>query len=83
MDDDPKRADLPPMFSWLSTKFPDYPDTLNLKMYAHVQEPGLRPHFELEPSDHPLSQEFHHGIMPERVREIMLRDLRDAGQRST
>jgi len=48
------------------------PDTLSLKMYAHIQEPGLRPHFRLEPSDHRLAQEYHHGITPERVREIML-----------
>lgn len=30
--DDPKRAELPPMISWLSTQIPEYPDTLNLKM---------------------------------------------------
>ncbi|HUB52978.1 MAG TPA: DUF2199 domain-containing protein [Terracidiphilus sp.] len=75
-DGDPKRVELPPMFSWLSSKLPDYPDTLNLKMRAHIQEPGNRPHFELEPSDHPLVQEFQHGIMPERVREITLRHIK-------
>jgi hypothetical protein len=71
MGDDPKRVELPPMFSWLSNRIDDYPDTLNLKMYAHIQEPGTRPIFELEPTDHPLSQEYHHGITAERVREIM------------
>ena len=40
-------------------------------MYAHIQEPEFRPHFELELTEHPLSQEYHHGITPERVREIM------------
>src|SRR5437773_8967825 len=30
------------------TQIPEYPDTLNLKMYAHIQEIGLRPHFRLE-----------------------------------
>jgi len=74
-DGDPKRAELPPMFSWLSNQIPEYPDTLNLKMYVHVQGPKLRPHFELQPSEHPLAQEFHHGITPERVREIMLKRL--------
>jgi hypothetical protein len=79
MDDDPKRTELPPMFSWLSTQIPEYPDTLNLKMYAHIQEPGLRPFFRLELTDHALSQEYHHGITPERVKEIMLGRVRKAG----
>jgi len=70
-----KNSHLPPMFSWLSSQLPEYPDTLNLKMHTYIQEPDLRPQFELEPSDHPLAQEFHHGILPERVREIMLRRL--------
>lgn len=68
-------AQLPPMFSWLSTKLPDYPDTLNLKMYAHPQIHNQRPHFRLEKTDHPLAQEYHHGITPERVRELMRRLL--------
>ena len=72
-----ERLEIPAMFSWLSNNIPDYPDTLSLKMYAHIQEPGLRPEFWLERSDHPLSQENHHGISPERVKEIMLRRLPD------
>ncbi len=76
VDDDPKRTELPPMFAWLSTQIPEYPDTLSLEMYAHIQEPGLRPLFRLERSDHPLSQEYHHGISPERVKEIMMGRLR-------
>ncbi|HEY7406392.1 MAG TPA: DUF2199 domain-containing protein [Candidatus Angelobacter sp.] len=71
MDEDPKRTELPAMFSWLSTRLPEYPDTLSLKMHAHIQEPGLRPHFHLELTDHPLSKEYHKGITPERVKEIM------------
>ena len=59
------------MFSWLSNRIDDYPDTLNLKMHAYIQEFEIRPIFQLEPTDHPLSQEYHHGITPERVREIM------------
>ena len=66
----------PAMFSWLSTNIPEYPDTLSLKMYAHIQEPGMRPYFSLELTDHPLSQEYHRGITPERVKEIMMGRLR-------
>lgn len=76
MNDDPNRVNLSPMFSWLSSQVPEYPDTVNLKMYAHIQEPGQRPHFRLEPTDHPLSEEYHKGITPERVREIMLARVR-------
>jgi hypothetical protein len=76
MDDDPKRVELPPMFSWLSTRIPEYPDTLSLKMYAHIQELNRRPHFELEPSEHPLSQEYNKGINAERVKKIMMERLR-------
>ena len=79
MNTDPKRTELPPMFSWLCNKIPEYPDTLNLKMRAHTQKLGERPHFELEPTDHPLAQEYHHGITPERVKEIMMRRLRGEG----
>lgn len=75
-DKDAKRAELAPMFSWLSTRIHEYPDTLILKMYAHIQKPGLRPKFELEPTDHPLALEYHKGITPERVKEIMLGRLR-------
>lgn len=75
MKDDSKRVELPAMFSWLNTRIPDYPDTLALKMYACIQEPGCRPYFELEPTDHPLSRDFHHGITAERVKEIMFRRL--------
>src|SRR6185436_1773853 len=74
-DEDEERVELPAMFSWLSNQIKEYPDTLNLKMYAHIQEPGWRPAFELERTDHPLSREYHSGITPERVREIMMSRL--------
>jgi len=76
MHADPARADLPSMFSWLSNQIPEYPDTLNLKMHAHMAEPGFCPTFRLEPTEHPLSLEYHHGITPERVKQIMLRRVR-------
>ncbi len=69
--DEPERVELPEMFSWLSNQIDGYPDTLSLKMYAQIQEPASRPIFELEPTDHPLAQEYHYGITAERVREIM------------
>ena len=75
MNDDPARVELSPMFSWLSNQIDEYPDTLNLKMFAHIQELKQRPIFELELTDHPLSQEFYQGITPERVKEIMMRRL--------
>jgi hypothetical protein len=74
-DKDPTASELEPMFSWLSTRISEYPDTLNLKMYAQIQEQGKRPVFELEACDHPLAVEYHHGILPDRVREIMVREL--------
>lgn len=70
---------LPGMFSWLSNRIDGYPDTLSLKMYAHVQRGGMRPTFELEPTDHPLAHEFHRGISPERVKEITLQRVREMG----
>lgn len=63
------------MFSWLSSRIQEYPDTLSLKMTASIQEPGMRPLFRLERADHPLAREFYEGIAPERVREIMFRSL--------
>jgi hypothetical protein len=68
---DDESRDLPPMFSWLSTQISDYPDTLSLKMHAHIQKLGMRPHFNFEESDHPLVVEQCNGILPERIREIM------------
>ena len=68
------------MFSWLSNNIVEYEeDTLSLKMYAHIREPGEVPLFELELTDHQLSQEYHHGITALRVKEIMTRRSRDKG----
>ena len=80
MDRDPKRVELPAMFSWLSSRISEYPDTLNLKMYAHIPELDWRPNFQMELTDHPLSQEYHKGITPERVKEIMMGRLRGNGE---
>jgi hypothetical protein len=77
--DDPKRVELEPMFSWLSNEIDEYEDTLSLKMYAHIREPGEVPLFELEQTDHQLSREYHHGITPTRVKDIMRRRLKETG----
>jgi hypothetical protein len=72
VESDPNPIELKPMFSWLSSKIPVYEDTLSLKMYARVQGRDSRPHFWIERSDHPLSVEFHRGITPERLKELMI-----------
>lgn len=59
-----------PMFGWLSTKLPAYPETLNLKTMVHPQPPGDRPLVILEETDHPLSIEQREGISMDRVQEI-------------
>jgi hypothetical protein len=77
MEADPKRTELPQLFSWLSTRIPEYPNTLNMKMHARIPAVDEKPQFELELTDHPLAQEFHNGIAPERVKEIMMGRLRE------
>ncbi|MFG6494747.1 DUF2199 domain-containing protein [Fictibacillus sp. UD] len=68
--DDPESEKLEPMFGWLSTALPLYPDTINLKTYVHTRSVDLRPYIELEPTDHPLSIEQREGIKIDRVKEI-------------
>ncbi|MEC3885121.1 DUF2199 domain-containing protein [Halobacillus sp. HZG1] len=61
---------LEPMFGWLSTDLPCYPDTVNLKTMVHFRPDSIRPSIELELTDHPLAVEFRDGITLERVQEI-------------
>lgn len=68
--DEPARVDLDPMFGWLSTDLPIYPDTINLKTNVHMREVGLRPLIELEPTNHPLAIEQRSGITRSRVDDI-------------
>jgi hypothetical protein len=75
LDGDPQRMEIAPMFSWLSSSIAEYPETLSLKMYAHIDSLDGRPWFELERTDHPLSQEYYQGIRPAKVKEIMLARL--------
>lgn len=53
-----------------------------MKMYTLVQKPGSRPLFELEPSDHPLSEEYYGGITPERVKDITVGEFGKYSKRS-
>jgi hypothetical protein len=59
-----------PMFGYLSTPLPYERDTLNLNMLVHTSPVGEVPHFELEPTDHPLAIEQRKGITMARVHEI-------------
>jgi hypothetical protein len=71
-EDKEERVELGPMFSWLCNWPPEYGEYESTKMDMHIQEPGKRPHFSIHHTDHPLAQEYHHGIHPRRVKEIML-----------
>lgn len=61
---------LEPMFGWLSTSLPLYPETLNLKTNVHTRAVGVSPFIELEPTDHPLAIEQQEGITMERIQQI-------------
>lgn len=61
---------LEPMFGWLSTSLPCYPETLSLKTMVYTREVGFRPFIELEPTVHPLAIEQCEGIKMSRVKEI-------------
>lgn len=69
--DDPARAELEPMFAWLSTNLPYEPATAPLPARLHTRAPGLVPWIELHPElDHPLGHEYRDGITLHRVAEI-------------
>ncbi|MFJ7941791.1 MULTISPECIES: DUF2199 domain-containing protein [Bacillaceae] len=65
-----REKDLKPMFGWLQTSIPCYPETLNLKTMVHTRPIGLRPSIELEPTEHPLSIEQRKGIGFKRIKQI-------------
>ena len=69
--DDPRRADLPPMFGWLNTQLPYDPATLGLATHVHTREPGVVPLVEPDPgAGHPLVREHRDGMTWHRVAEI-------------
>jgi hypothetical protein len=57
-------------FGWFSNRLPYYPNTINLKMNVHPRKGGMRPWIDLEPTDHPLSLDYHNGISIARAQEI-------------
>jgi hypothetical protein len=71
--DEPKRSHIGPFFGWLSAALALYSSTISLKTRVHLRDNGVRPHIELEPTDHPLAVEQRTGIAAERVAEIYSR----------
>ncbi len=67
----PGRESEPPYVGWLSNRIPGYPDTTNLKVRVHTQPVGRRPRLELEPTGHPLSVDYHHGVTADRAAELV------------
>jgi hypothetical protein len=65
-----RESKLEPMFGWLSTSLPCYPETLNLRTMVHTREVGTRPYIELELSEHPLAIEQAEGIRMTRIQDI-------------
>ena len=64
------QARLGPMFGWLCSWSPDYPGDGLVKCRVHPRDGRLRPLIEIEPTDHPLSQDMQNGITLDRA--IML-----------
>jgi len=67
---DPTQSHVGPFFGWFSVRLPSYPDTLLLKVMAHLRDERTRPWFELEESEHPLSKDYRQGITLKRLQEI-------------
>ena len=68
--DQPHQSGVGPFFGWFAVRLPGYPDTLALKVMAHLRNERMRPLFELEESEHPLSIEHRLGVSRERLQEI-------------
>lgn len=75
---DPHQAEVGPFFGWFSVRLAGYPDTLGLKVMAHLRDERIRPWFEVEESDHPLSADCRRGISTQRLREIYEANLHAA-----
>ena len=59
-----------PMFGWLSTDIPCYPNTVNLKINVHTRPLGIPPYIEVEPTKHPLAIEQRKGVTMERIKQV-------------
>jgi hypothetical protein len=75
---EPHHSDVGPFFGWFSVRLPGYPDTLSLKVMAHLRDERTRPWFELEESEHPLSADYRQGITRERLQQIYEANLHAA-----
>jgi hypothetical protein len=61
-----------PFFGWLSNEITFYqPSTLTLKTMAHFRGGDLRPSIVVEPTEHPLAMDQHHGIRLDRAWQIV------------
>ena len=68
--EDPDRGSDAPYFGWLCSPIHVYPSTIHLKLSIQSRSPGLVPHFTVEPSEHPLSQDQHDGITVQRWHQL-------------
>ncbi|WP_338752632.1 DUF2199 domain-containing protein [Bacillus sp. FJAT-52991] len=75
-----REQEVEPMFGWLSTSIPCYPETINLKTMVHTRSVGVRPYIELEPTEHPLAIEQRDGITIERIKQIAEELCSEEGQ---
>jgi hypothetical protein len=73
-----RQSHVGPFFGWFSVRLPGYPNTLNLKVMAHLRDHRQRPLFDLEESEHPLSVEYRQGISMERLQQIYEANLHSA-----
>jgi hypothetical protein len=69
--DDPRRTELPPVFGWLCTAIPTYPETIYLKTMVHQRAIELRPLVQLEPTDHPLAVHQREGIGANELKQMV------------
>jgi hypothetical protein len=64
-------ADIGPFFGWLCTEIKYYAlSTLDLKTMTHYRGGNLRPFIEVEPAEHPLSQQQQNGITLDQAWEM-------------
>ena len=75
--DDRFHSHVGPFVGWLSNQLPTYPETLTLKIRAHLRDEDARPVFELEPTEHPLAIDHRNGISIDKLREIYEVTLHD------
>jgi hypothetical protein len=70
--DDHDQSKLEPIFSWLASSLPDYPETLNIRSRIVPCDGRMRPQVELAPDEsHPLALDQRNGISLERAIELV------------